>query len=423
MIRTASSIATRRLARQIWHPRPLVVLNDGFTKDQAVSCYAGENSRIPTTPFLFYSSRRAFSAKAESSSSASSSPTDVSVDETLNKLFQDSQVQIADTASAGDAWFSTAQNIAWEPAWYNLADQAIVAVKYFHDVSGWEYGWSIVGITLLMRMGLFPLMMRAQQTTSRMAHVQPELNQMKRRYEALGTPSRQDQLQFSKNIKALFAKYDVKPMRAFIAPAVQLPLFMGMFFGLKKMPGLFPDELKTGGILWFTDLTLTDPLYILPITSAASFLLLIEMGKDQMMAQDPARGQIMINVFRGLSLMMIPVCFQLDAAMLCYWTVNNVVTLGQTALLKSDGVRKKLGIWDPPKPVPGQEPQSLTDVMSNLMKKEKGEETSEAQRMKNHNHAVEAKKKTTEVIRTMTTPPPTTTTRSSKVGITGTRNR
>jgi YidC/Oxa1 family membrane protein insertase len=343
---------------------------------------------------------RAFSANANHDTTPSN------VDDTLNKLFAEQQEALNTTTDA-------LQTI-WEPVWYNLADQAVVAVQSFHDFSGLEYGWSIVGVTILMRLGLFPVMIRAQQTTSRMAHLQPELTQIKNRYEALGAPSRQDQLQFSKTMKALFDKYQVKPMRAFLAPALQLPLFMGMFFGLKKMPSLYPDELSTGGMFWFPDLTASDPLYILPLASSGTFLLLIEMGKDQMMAQDPAKGQLMLNVFRIMSLAMLPVCFNLDSAMLCYWTVNNVVTMGQTAILKAPMVRKQLGIWDPPKPVPGRTPETLTEAVEKLAKRVRGDPLNEKQRMEEHNQAVEAKKKTSQVFRQ---------TSRKNYGITGVKNR
>ena len=33
-----------------------------------------------------------------------------------------------------------------------------------------------------------------------------------------------------------------------------------------------------GGALWFTDLTIADPYYLLPITASAIFLLTVELG-------------------------------------------------------------------------------------------------------------------------------------------------
>lgn len=424
MIRAAASVVTRRRqVRQVIAFCPPTLVHDRREDDtgNVTNELPSVSVALPgLSPLLGAGqSKRYFSSGSGSDTDTPPTTpdgTDASVDETLNKLFQDSQQQIAEAAGTGDAWYTTAEQVAWDPTWYNFADQAIVAVKSFHEFSGLEYGWSIVGITVFLRLGLFPIMVTAQRTTSRMAHLQPELTQMKNRYEALGTPSRQDQVQFSKNMKALFAKYKVKPFRAFIGPLVQLPLFMGMFFGLKKMPDIYPNELATGGMFWFPDLTATDPLYILPLTSAASFLLLIELGKDQMMAQNPAQGKIMLNVFRGMSLAMLPVCINFDAAMLCYWTANNVLTIGQTALLKSSNVRNYFGIWEPPKPVPGQEPESLTDVVGNLAKRVRGETTDDKQRMQNHNQAIEVKKKAAEAVRRRPK-------RSVKTGITGTMNR
>lgn len=51
-------------------------------------------------------------------------------------------------------------------------------------------------------------------------------------------------------------------------PFIQLPLAIGMFRLIKGMSALPVPSLETGGILWFTDLTVPDPLFILPIASA-----------------------------------------------------------------------------------------------------------------------------------------------------------
>lgn len=340
-------------------------------------------------------------------------PNDISVDETLNKLFDDS----LNSATASDAWYASAEHAVteWTPTWYNCADQAIVAVTKVHELSGLEYGWSIVATTVVLRLALFPLMVQAQQAASRMAHVQPELQVLKLRFEKLGTPSRQEQLQYSNQMKALFKRYNVNPLKSILAPAVQLPMFLGMFFGLKKMPGLFPGELSNSGMFWFIDLTVPDPLYILPVLSAATFLGLIEIGKEQMLLQSPGQqGQLILNLFRFMAVASLPVCVSFEAAMLCYWTTNNAITMGQTALLKAVPVRKYFGIWEAPKPVPGQESQGLVTTVSNLVKKVQGEAVTDDQKIKQHNREVEANNATFRMTRAAR--------ERRKKGITGTKN-
>ena len=93
---------------------------------------------------------------------------------------------------------------------------------------------------------------------------------------------------------------------------------------------------------------------------------------------------------------------QFDSAMLCYWSANNLLTLGQTALLKQKSVRAYFGIWERPKPVPGASSSSavpsLKEVMQRLIKKSRGEATSVQEEMERHNQAVETKKKATRMM-------------------------
>ena len=128
-----------------------------------------------------------------------------------------------------------------------------------------------------------------------------------------------------------------------------MPIFIGMFFGLKKMPTIFPETLSDGGMFWFTDLTVPDPLYILPVLSTATFFGLIEIGKEQMMmSQRGPQGAMMLNFFRAMALFSLPVCISFEASMLCYWVTNNFLTLSQSLLLKQTAVRKYFGIWVSP---------------------------------------------------------------------------
>lgn len=384
---------------------------------------------VPTNVALIFpistasAGRRNFSSSSSSSGASDDANQQVNVDETLNKLFDDSQhqQQINEAAASppDDAWYATAEAAAgvdWTPTWWP-SDQAIEAVLKMHELSGLEYGWSIVATTVVLRSLMFPLMVQAQRTTSRMAHVSPELNVMKERYERLGTPSRQEQLQFANQSKALLKKYNVNPLGAIVAPLVQLPVFVGMFLGLKKMPSIFPEEMATGGMYWFTDLTVPDPTYILPLCSAATFLAMIEIGKDQMKAQSPGpKGEFMLNFFRFCAVMSLPVMMNFEASMLCYWTANNTLSLIQTSILKMPAVRKYLGIWEPPKPIPGQETPDLAKSVTNLVKRIQGEPVTEEQKIKRHNDEVEAKKTSFRMAKASRE-------RRKARGITGTKNR
>jgi YidC/Oxa1 family membrane protein insertase len=451
MLRSSSSC----LIQGLQHPRRVassaiwnVVAGGGGISSGSSSSRSDEHQNHQTfflpRPFLTLSaassSARFFSSSSSTTnnsgditsstttSSSSSSPSS-SIDETLNRLFEENKLTADD---AGAAWSGTgaADTVSavantlteYEPSyWYNIADQAIVAVGQIHTVTGLDYGWSIVLLTTSLRLLLFPVMGLAQQTTSRMAHVQPELQALQAKVQRLGTPTRAEQIQIANQYKATFRKYQVRPMWAFIAPLLQLPIFGGLFFGLRKLPELFPTDLSHAGMMWFTDLSQPDPLYILPVLSSAAVLAMFELSKGHMAAQSPGpQGMLMLNFFRVMAVMMVPVTISFSSSVLLMWTTNSSLMLLQTALFQTKFVRDAFGIWTLPKPIPGQDQatKGIVDSVTDMVKRAQGEATTEPLKMERHNQEVEARKTSFRLARERRL----RRSQQQKTGITGTRN-
>ena len=326
-----------------------------------------------------------------------------SVDSTLEKLFRENEVIQGDPTA--EPWVDGAQSVAssgldFVPTWYNPADQCLQLVINVQEYFGVDLAIAIMGTTLAVRILMLPIVVSGQVSASRMAHVNPELMQIRKKYEKIADPTVEDKAKLGQQVRDLFTRYGVKPARSMIAPFVQFPFFMGMFFGLKKMPDYFPEEMAQGGILWFPDLTLSDPNYILPAICFFTFLGTVELGKDQMMASNPQNAPMMINVFRGMSLMMIPICVNFHTGMLCYWTVSNLFTLGQIGFLKLPFVKKAAGIWDAPKPVPGLtavKDEGIMAAADTMLKQMQGKPTTDAAKLKQHNERIENKRKVQEL--------------------------
>ena len=66
------------------------------------------------------------------------------------------------------------------------------------------------------------------------------------------------------------------PLKTFLPIMSQAIFFTSMFFGIRGMVGAPVQSLTTGGILWFPDLTLADPTFILPILTASTFRIACE---------------------------------------------------------------------------------------------------------------------------------------------------
>lgn len=306
-------------------------------------------------------------------------------------------VSVGTPSITDSAALAAEQVAAFEPTSWP-SDQALVMLNWIHETAGLPcFAYSIIGTTLAARFLLFPLFVKGQRNSSRMAHCQPELKKLmeqmdKQKGQAMDQAA---QVRYTQQVKALFKKYDCSFFGSLIAPVASAPMFMSFFFGLKNAPEYFPELLATGGMLWFPDLTMPDPYMIMPVLSATTFLLLTEVGKDQMMASDPVRGQTMVNVFRALAVAMVPMTMSFNSAVFVYWTTNNTFSLFQSILLKQTFAKKTFGIWDPPKPIPGQEPKgSIFDEVKNFMnKKEKETNALATERIKAHNEIVAQQKK------------------------------
>ncbi|GMH71082.1 hypothetical protein TrST_g11317 [Triparma strigata] len=247
-----------------------------------------------------------------------------------------------------------------ESYWPSSLCEYLIHTTYVQ--TGCPYWQAIVGATLALRVGMTPIAIRTIRNTSRMQHMNPEMKQIQERMKSIDMNDPKIQQQYRAQMQALFKKYDCNPMKSLALPFVQMPIFMGMFFGLKGMPDKIPELLEVGGpqglphILGsdFSNLVIADASYILPLSTAATFLLMIEMGADGMQTNTD-QAKMMKNVFRGLGVLSLGFTSWMPQAVFMYWVTNNFYSLGQTIALKNQSVRDSLGIWKPPKPVPGAE--------------------------------------------------------------------
>ena len=187
----------------------------------------------------------------------------------------------------------------------------------------------------------------------------PELKALQASMQGKDTSDRKVTDAYRAQMQALFKKYDCNPMRSLMLPLIQMPMFMGMFFGLKGLPDQIPYLLEIGGpdttpylgaVGDFVNLNIADATYILPICTAVTFLGMIELGADGMNTE---QSKMMRQVFRVLGVASLGFTAWMPQVVFVYWTTNNFFSLGQTLIMKQQPIRDMFGIWKPPKPVPG----------------------------------------------------------------------
>jgi len=302
------------------------------------------------------------------------------------------EAEMAKFEQAAQALETTTPILAEWTATYWPHDQFINLLNFLQATSGISYAATIASTTIAIRVLLFPIFVSAQRNTSRMSHMRPELDALKAKIDASDQSDTNASTANAKAMQALFQKYDCNPLKAIVAPLAQAPVFMSMFFALRKLPDTFPERLSDGGALWFPDLTAPDPYMALPVLSAISFLLTIEAGKKQMLASSPDQGPMMLAFFRSLAVIMVPITMDFSAAVFCYWTTNNTVSGIQSVAFQNQGVRRALGIWDAPKPVPGaKKAKGAWEMVQDGLKarREKEGVRDEVEKIRMHNAAID----------------------------------
>ena len=208
-----------------------------------------------------------------------------------------------------------------------FAKALLLAMNWVHDVTRLGYGWTIVLITVIIKVLFWPLTAAATRSMKRMQVLAPEMKALKEKYK-------DDMQKFTQKQWELYRKHKVSPMSGCLPMAIQMPVFIGFFTMIRSA-----IELRGARFLWIADLSKPDTLFMIPGTNFPFNLLPLLMGGSMLWqshltppspGMDPAQAKIM----RYMPLMFLVFLYNYSSGLALYWTVNNVLTVVQTKLTK-----------------------------------------------------------------------------------------
>lgn len=130
---------------------------------------------------------------------------------------------------------------------------------------------------------VFPLVVRAQKNAAKMANHSPGMQVLQSKMtDARRRGDTYESQQLGGELKDYMSKHKINPLSNVVPILVQLPFFLSMFVGLRKMANLPVESMATGGLYWFQDLTIMDPYYVLPLMVSATFYLQLYLAADGM---------------------------------------------------------------------------------------------------------------------------------------------
>lgn len=204
--------------------------------------------------------------------------------------------------------------------------------------------WATIAIsTMVVKICLLPLTIKGQKSSIHMNNHLPQMQHLQAKMtEARNTGNQLEAARIANELVVFMKEKNVNPLKSMIIPMAQAPVFISFFFALRGMANLPMESFKTGGMLWFTDLTVADPYYLLPLITSVSLFCTLELGAESGVRNDNL--QWTRYIFRCLPLVIFPVTMNFPSALLCYWVTSNLFTLCQVGVLRIPAVRNRLNI-------------------------------------------------------------------------------
>ncbi|XP_048765403.1 mitochondrial inner membrane protein OXA1L-like [Ostrea edulis] len=218
-----------------------------------------------------------------------------------------------------------------------LMQQLLETVHVSLDIPWWG---TIVLVTVMIRGAMFPLYLMSRRMNIKTMNHSPETQAINDKLTR--ARMRRDNLameEYKMELKEYQKKHGIQTYKLLVPMVAQIPIFISMFFGIREMATFPLESMKTGGILWFTDLTVTDPYLGLPLLTSATIVAIVKVG-----AENPNAGPMMKKVgYVGAGVVAF-FMMNFPSALCCYWVSTNLVSLLQAFLFSFKGVQKFLQI-------------------------------------------------------------------------------
>lgn len=201
--------------------------------------------------------------------------------------------------------------------------------------------WASIAIgTVVVRMLIFPLVIVAQRNAAKMSINLPQLQTLQLKMtEARQSGNQLEAARYAQELVLFMKEKKLNPFKNILVPLAQAPLFISFFMGLRGMTNVPVESMRTGGLFWFTDLTVVDQYYILPVVTSATMWLTIELGADSTKLSE-ANMQTMKYVLRAMPVCILPFTINFPGAILVYWVSSNFISLLQVGFLRFPAVRE-----------------------------------------------------------------------------------
>ncbi|MBA4392335.1 MAG: membrane protein insertase YidC [Desulfobacca sp.] len=204
-----------------------------------------------------------------------------------------------------------------------LSKPLLWVLRFFNGYLN-NYGWSIILLTILVKILFWPLTHKSYKSMKDMQKLQPKIAKIREKYK-------DNKEKLNQETMALYKTYKVNPMGGCLPMVIQIPVF----FALYSLLGYAIELRHAPFFLWINDLSAPDRLPIgimIPYVGNGIPVLTLLMGASMFIQQkmtpttgDPTQAKMMLFLPVVFTFMFI----NFAAGLVLYWLINNVLSIGQ----------------------------------------------------------------------------------------------
>jgi len=273
-----------------------------------------------------------------------------------------------------------------EGEWYqtilSAAQGSADVLEAIHSTTGMPWWATIMAGTFLLRGAVLPISIYALRNASKAFDAQGDIRALMRSYNTASTRLGSDASAMAKvgltrslmrGVRAALHKAGCYPWRTFATPFVHAPLLLLGGLGGRHLVLMGDESFETGGLAWFSDLTMADPTYMLPAMAYVSSYAFMEYayqtpGGGKKTAGAPAimGGRLVSglrNTFQLWLLLTIPFTYQLPAGLYLGWVAGTAWAGMWVTFIRTDAAHRLLTGRRAPRHVAAEaDPFNVADI-------------------------------------------------------------
>jgi len=206
--------------------------------------------------------------------------------------------------------------------WGIIARPTLALLNLFNLIFH-NYGWSIILLTILIKILFYPLTLKSYQSMAKLKELQPLMEEIKQKYA-------DNREKMNQELMELYRKYKVNPMGGCLPTLIQIPIFIALYYVLLRSIELRHAHF----LLWIKDLSAPETLFTIALGSfhLPIRVLPILMGVTMYLQQKLSptgmdKSQQMI--FTLLPLIFTVLFYGLPSGLMLYWSTNNIISIYQ----------------------------------------------------------------------------------------------